>query len=523
MTAPRWISAAIVLGVLATIACWLVWSPLGANDLVGGDEGYYGTMARNIVASPRQLVSPSLSPLGPPGDKPPLYPALLALSVRAFGPTESALRWLSILAAACIALCVAGLVRRATGPWAAAAAAAFLVCLPYFASGSRVVAAELPLTALGSAGLLCASGGVSSKWRGFVAGALLGAAFLCKLWLVALIGLPVLSLFWPLRRERAAALAVLIVTAAAVASLQLVAVTLFDPQSLGHWWAIYLNRSLAERAGGAGYAAYWLKPPAYYAALLAHAFILLLPLIAVGVGAALHRFREPVPRALLLWAAGTIVLSLFAVKSYNYAYVVVPAWAGLAALGAHTLAGWSPRWSAGVAIALAVAASALGLARVAQRLPFRYHVPGYRAMAETVAPLLADVPPARACFVGAEAPALSFYLFRTGSYWGTPYTPWTDARRREVQADTALKVFVVDPQQELYGGWPDSMTVAWLESSATEVTAAIAERAGRPLTLRVFVRGAADPRSDCSPGGNAGASAPPPAAPGAASARARSR
>jgi len=523
MTAPRWISVAIVLGILAMIACWLAWSPLGANDLVGGDEGYYGTMARNALASPRYLISPSLSPLGSPGDKPSLYPALLALSVRAFGPTESALRWLSILAAACIALCLAGLVRRATGPWAAAAAAAFLVCLPSFASGSRAVAAEFPLTALGSAGLLCASGSTTSKWRGFVAGALLGAAFLCKLWLVALIGLPVLSLFWPLRRERAAALAVLIVTAAAVASLQLVAVALFDPRLLGHWWAVYLGRSLAERAGGAGYAAYWLKPPGYYAALLAHAFILLLPLIAVGVVAALRRFREPVPRALLLWAAGTIVLSLFAVKSYGYAYVVVPAWAGLAALGAHALAGWSRKGSAGVAVALAVAASALGLAREAQRLPRRYHAPGYRAVAEAVAPLLADVPPARACFIGPEAPALSFYLFRTGSYWGTPYLPWTEERHREMEADTALRVFVVDPQQVFYGGWPDSTTVAWLESSTTEVTAAIAEHAGRPLALRVFVRGAAGSRSGRTVGGGPSANAPPPAVPAAGSARARSR
>lgn len=518
--APGWLPLAIVLAV---IACWLAWSPLGANDLVGGDEGYYGTMARNVLASPRYLLSPSLRPLGPPGDKPPLYPALLALSIRAFGPTESALRWLSILAAACITLALAGLVHRATGPWTAAAAAAFLVCLPYFANASRGVAAELPLTALGSAGLLCASGGVSSKWRAFAAGVLLGAAFLCKLWLVALIGLPVLSLYWPLRRERVAALAVLVVTAAAVGSLHLLAVAVFDPGSLGHWWAIYLNRSLTERAGGAGYAAYWLQPPWYYGQVLGHAFILLLPLIAVGVAAALRRFREPVPRALLLWAGGTVVLSLFTVKAHGYACVVVPAWAGLAALGAHALAAWPRRGAAGVAVALAVAASALGLAREAQRLPFRYHAPGYRAAAEAVAPLLADVPPARACFVGPEAPTLAFHLFRSGSYWGTPYLPWTSERRRELMADTALRVFVVDPQQIFYGGWPDSTTVAWLESSTTEITAAIAAQAGRPLALRVFVRDVVDPRSGRARPGEPSVSGPPPVAPAAASTRARSR
>jgi 4-amino-4-deoxy-L-arabinose transferase-like glycosyltransferase len=503
---PRWISAAIVLGVAAAIAGWLAWSPLGANDLTGGDEGYYGTMARNALASPHYLVSPSLSPLGPPGDKPPLYPALLALSIRAFGPTEGALRWLSILAAGCLALSLAWLVRRAAGPWGGAAAAAFLVCLPAFARASRVVAAELPLTALGSAGLVCISADLTSKRRGFVAGALLGAAFLCKLWLVALVAVPVLSLFWPLRRERAAALAVLVATAAAVASLQLVAVAFFDPTSLGHWWAVYLSRSLAERVGGAGYTGEWVRPPWYYGALLGHAFALLLPLIAIGVVTALHRFREPVPRALLLWAAGTGVISLFAVKAFGYAYVVFPAWAGLAALGAHALAARRRTWAVGAAVALAAVPCALGLAREAQSLPVRYHAPGLRAVAEAVAPLLADVPASRPCFVGPEAPTFSFHLFRTGSYWATSYAPWTDERRRAVEADTALRVFVVDPQQRLYGGWPDSAAVAWLEASTTEITAAIAGRAGRPLALRVFARGAAASRlaSPATPAGDRG-------------------
>src|SRR6185436_14249285 len=74
---------------------WLVLSPPGRNDLAGGDEGYYGTMARNVLASRAQLVSPSLSPLGPPGDKPPLYPLLIAPFVRAWGPVPAAVRALS--------------------------------------------------------------------------------------------------------------------------------------------------------------------------------------------------------------------------------------------------------------------------------------------------------------------------------------------------------------------------------------------------------------------------------------------
>lgn len=480
----RRVLPAIALGVLAVVALWVLWSPLGANDLIGGDEGYYGTMARNVLASPRQLASPSLRPLGPPGDKPPLYPALLALSVGAFGPTATALRWPSVLLAACTALCLAALLRRAPDGWAAAAAAAFLVTLPWFADASRGVAAEIPLTALGAVALMIAAGDTASRRRAALAGALLGAAFLCKLWLVVPVGVAVLALYLPPHGGRGAALAVLLAVALAVASLQLVAVALVEPAALGHWLGIYLGRSLAERLGGAGYAAYWIRPPLFYAGLLAHAFALLLPLVAIGVVAALRRFAEPVPRALLLWAAGTALLSLFTVKSGAYAYVVVPAWAGLAALGAHALARWRPPVSAFAAAALAVLAVAGALVRDAQRLPLRYHATGLGAVAAAVAPRLADVPPERDCFVGPEWPTLSFHLFRSGGYWGTPITPWTDERRREVQADTALRVFVVDPARELYGGWPDSATVAWLERATTEVTGTVPGR----TALRVFVR-----------------------------------
>jgi len=203
----RWPLAAIALGVLVAIGGWLALSPLDANDLVGGDEGYYGTMARNLLASPCHLVSTALRPLGPPGDKPPLYPALLAASIRAFGPTATALRWPSLLFAFVTVLSLAALVRRVTGTAGAAAAAAFLVTLPWFADASRVVAAEIPLTALAVAALSVAAAKPASKRRAALAGALLGAAFLCKLWLVALVGVPVLSLYLPLRRDRLGAAA----------------------------------------------------------------------------------------------------------------------------------------------------------------------------------------------------------------------------------------------------------------------------------------------------------------------------
>ena len=95
---------AIVVVALAAAVAWGALSPSGANDLIGGDEGYYGTMARNVLAAPGQVVSPSLTPLGPPGDKPPLYPLLIAPFVRAWGATPVAVRAPSALCACAIPL-----------------------------------------------------------------------------------------------------------------------------------------------------------------------------------------------------------------------------------------------------------------------------------------------------------------------------------------------------------------------------------------------------------------------------------
>src|SRR5262249_37092197 len=112
---PAWIAPLAI--ALLGVALWLHWSPLSANEVVGGDEGYYGTMARNLPAAGRQLARPSSTPLVPPGARPPLYPALLALSIRVFGVIATALRWPSVAAAFAIVLGLARLVARAVaGP-----------------------------------------------------------------------------------------------------------------------------------------------------------------------------------------------------------------------------------------------------------------------------------------------------------------------------------------------------------------------------------------------------------------------
>src|SRR5262249_7558379 len=158
-----------------------------------------------------------------------------------------------------------------------------------------------------------------------------------------------------------------------------------------------------------------------------HACALILPLVAVGLYSAWQRRAEPLARAVAIWAAGIALLSVFAVKGGGYLYPVMPAYVVLAALCAKSLARattwdlplaiagmlvtlppliarlggdpvpigiWAATWMALVAIVLVgrarpeaqawlaagfvAAVLALSLVRDVQRLPVRYHTPGYR-------------------------------------------------------------------------------------------------------------------------------------------------
>jgi 4-amino-4-deoxy-L-arabinose transferase-like glycosyltransferase len=547
-----WAAAVTAIGVAGVAALWLHWSPLGANDLVGGDEGYYGTLARNLLAERAQWLSPSLTPLGPPGDKPPLYPALLALSVAGAGPNETALRWPSVALAALIALGVGVLAARAAGAaglpgarWTGPAAAAVLMTLPWYGDASRSAISDIPMTAAGVAALVVVTGGAPTLGRALAGGALLGVAFQCKLWLAGVFALPAVLAVWTGGGARPAL--ALLAAAAGVGSLHLAAVALFEPARLGHWVDVYLRRMLAERVGDTG--SVYARPATYYGTLLAHALVLALPLAGLGLDRLRRHAREPAALATLVGCAAFLALSAFTVKSAVYLYALLPAWAVAAAVGAGALAAgaarpgpvtvalaiaslpplaralggeppptavWAgawlatlaalaiararPGWARVAALVLCLLAVGGGLARQSRRLPARYHDPGYREVAAALAPRLASAPPGRPSFVAPEAPAFAYPLFRTGLYWATPHAPWTRARRDRILGDSALRAFVVDPARIAYGGWPDSATVAWLERSTREITPEIAARAGRPLAVRVFVREPAPPAAARGPG-----------------------
>lgn len=537
-----WARAATAVVVLGVAALWIAWSPLGANDLVGGDEGYYGTLARNMVADRGQWLSPSLVPLGPPGDKPPLYPGLLALSVAAGGPTETALRWPSVALALAIAFAVGVLadrIARAAGAgatrWIAPAAAAMIMTLPWFGDASRSAMSDIPMAAAGIAALVVVTGGPPTAPRSLAAGALLGLAFQCKLWLAGVFVLPALAASWAAGRRALRGPLVMLCAAALVGASHLLAVALVEPASLGHWLDVYWRRMLVERVGDG--ASVFARPPSYYGLLLAHALVLILPLAALGLDLLRRRWREPTSLLVLTGCAAFLALSLFSVKSAVYLYALLPAWVIAAAVGAAAiasgaarpgivtivvalaslppvaralggepppLAAWAGAWTAmlvaltvaharpgrsrALAIGLCLLAVGGGLARQSGRLPVRYHDPGYRVVAASLAPHLAAGHPSRPAFVAPEVPAFAYHLFRAGHYWGTPLQPWTPERRETIARDSTLKAFVVDPGRSAYGGWPDSATLGWLEAETREITGEIEARSGRRIAVRVFVR-----------------------------------
>jgi len=527
--------AASILGVAAVLALWLAWSPPGANDLEGG-EAAYGVMARNILAEPRQLLGPSATPLGAPGDKPPLYPAAIAALIRVLGPNELAVRLPSLLAAGLVAVATALVAGRVAGNWAMPLAALLLMTVPWFADLSRHAVGEIPLTALGVLGLALATATPLAARRAALAGALFGLAFLCQLWPAGLLLLPAAAAAWPRRDESAKPIAAMLLVALGVASAQLAAVALLRSQDLAHWWRVYWLPAAATRAVVEGIAGGVVSPAHHWNGML-RACVWLLPLGLVGAWVCVRHWREPAPRALLVWAGGLLLLSLGRIEGAYADYPVFPAWAALAAVGAVTLAAsdYPPRWLvfAGAAAASPAAAELLGgpvpsaplwaiawltlvaaipvlrvgrrfagpalavvclvpiaggFARQARRLPPRYHEIGYREVAAALAPRLADAPPASASYLSAEAPAMAFYLFRSGGEWGTPARPWSPDRLAGIAGDARLRAFVVDPESQRRGGGPDPATLAWLADSAREITHEVRARSARPVRLRVFVR-----------------------------------
>jgi 4-amino-4-deoxy-L-arabinose transferase-like glycosyltransferase len=534
-----------VAGILILLA-----SALGANDLIAGDEGYYGVMARNILHDARQIVNPSLSPLGPPGDKPFLYPLLLAGALAIGGVDEVPPRLVNLLLAVGVAVALIGLGRVTGSPQAGWAAAALYLCSPVLAYNGRTLRAETAVACFGTLGAWALLRPVASAasprtagsgfaravwWKGAaLAGCLFGLGFLSKLWLV---GIPIagalaaaLAAGVPRRRLLVAGIAF-----AVVGTIQLLLCAVATPEHLKHWLSIYFGFSLASRVSGDAFASYWIQPWSYYLVLLARSAALWLPPAVLGGVILARRAREEraarVPAALVLgWLLPLIPLSISRVKSGNYVFPLMPvlllsagagveallrkelpprrtllvaaglslaflllgqvelrdgglrvfspvpalvqlAWvAGFVSLAAPRLLRSARHGRAAVYVLLALTMGG-GLVREVQIVRARDHATGYQKLASVLEPILREVDPRRPCFFAPEWPSLSFYTFRTGRYWESPYVPPSpDSVRAALRAATPFLFVLEAGGGDLYGGRPDPQTRKLIEREGTPMS-----------------------------------------------------
>jgi hypothetical protein len=80
------------------------------------------------------------------------------------------------------------------------------------------------------------------------------------------------------------------------------------------------------------------------------------------------------------------------------------------------------------------------------------HATGYANLAETVAPLLEGIDPITPCFFSPEWPSISFYTFRTGSYWESPYNELDEQLIFDsLNSDRPYLYIFGNPENDLYG------------------------------------------------------------------------
>ena len=524
---------------------------LGVNDLVGGDEGYYGVMARNILEDPGYIINTSLSPLGPPGDKPFLYPLILAGSLSAGGIGEIPMRLVTLIMAALSGIFLMLIGTELGNRRAGLLAGLMYLFTPLLANTGRIVSAEPLLVSLSLAGvwLILAAVRRGRPGLGFIAGAMFGLAFLTKLWLVAIpmAGVRGGMLYFrgsaskqPVGKIAGSALAGFIL----FGSFQLLLCLIFSPDTLRHWLGIYTGFSLTDRVVGGTFADYWHRPWNFYLLIVGRSFGQWLILVPLGVMTVLRRRREsPAAAVAISWLVPLVVMSLIPVKSGNYILPLMPALYLVAGFGAASLTDTVREEvltlrdtillaAAGMVLCLAVqldfSGSALklysvnmlriqivitaavissalphitrrtvavyatvailiamagGLIRDIQIVRSRDHVTGYRKVAETLAPALEDIDPRQPCFISPEWPSMSFYTFRTGRYWVSPYVD-ADPEETIANLEGAQFFYIIQEGVDLYGGYPDGRVLKALKERAYPIEF---EDCGEPGRVTVYI------------------------------------
>ena len=524
---------------------------LGVNDLVGGDEGYYGVMARNILEDPGYIINTSLSPLGPPGDKPFLYPLILAGSLSAGGIGEIPMRLVTLIMAALSGIFLMLIGTELGNRRAGLFAGLMYLFTPLLANTGRIVSAEPLLVSLSLAGIwlvLVALRG-EKPWTGFIAGAFFGLAFLTKLWLVAIpaagaVGGIVYFRYLKMNRSVAKVAGSILAGFMILGSLQLLLCLIFSPDTFRHWLGIYTGFSLSDRVVGGSFADYWHRPWYFYLLIIGRSFGQWLILVPLGIMTMIRRRGESAaPAVLISWIVPLVAMSLIPVKSGNYILPLMPALYLVAGFGAAALtdAGRGEvltlrdtillaaagmvlclavqldlsgqglklhsanmlriqivmmaavissalphitRRTAVVYVVVAVAiAMAGGLIRDIQIVRSRDHVTGFRNVAATLEPGLEDIDPRQPCFISPEWPSMSFYTFRTGRYWVSPYVD-ADPEEAIASLESAQFFYIIQEGVDLYGGYPDRRVLKALKERAYPIEF---EDCGEPGRVTVYI------------------------------------
>lgn len=184
--------------------------------------------------------------------------------------------------------------------------------------------AEIPMAGLASLGLARAiRARTSADHAG--AGALLGLAFLAKLWLVGPPALAALAVAYRRPRDHVGAL---VLGAALVATAHLALVATLDPASLATWLReVYFGGILSTKLAGVAAHPEWAHGPLYYPAAIARELGGALVVLAAAALSSSRAARaawvgSPAGRAAAGMAASVAVLSVPAIKEPLY---VLPA------------------------------------------------------------------------------------------------------------------------------------------------------------------------------------------------------
>jgi 4-amino-4-deoxy-L-arabinose transferase-like glycosyltransferase len=490
-------AAALAVGTLLRLVL------LGQPDLFGADEGRWAIGAQNLLAGGAdQFLGLSATPLGSASGTPVLFPWVLSLMVRVFGPVEWAVRLPSAILGLLGALVLERVIRRGWGQPAGHLAGAFAALFPPLVAASRAATVEPTLVTLGLAGIIFGLRAFEedSPFEGAVSGAFFGLGFLAKGYAVGLYLIPLLlalaarpRLFRLGRTKRA--LALLVGTFVAVGFSHLLAVLLFRREAFGFAFATSFGASEAAARAAA-------LPTAFGADVLTlvRSLFFFLPLAALGVVFLGRRVGEAEiasgatggDRRLahgVLWGAYVVELVILVAVAGRYRLSSIPVMPALAAFtglgGTWLMLAARDRTSplAGrIAKGILTALLAWGGIEAARQIrhDLLTHRTGARELADQIAPALAPVPPETPAFRSDEPEGLEFRLFRTGLSWESVGS--ISAIEEEAHAGL-IRCWAYRES----GSVPSADVRDWLTAHTREITADVNARADRVTGLRVFV------------------------------------